>query len=265
MRLAWLTDIHLDFLDDAAIHSLARGVSQQKPDAVLLTGDISVASALRSHLLLLDSLWEIPTYFVLGNHDFYGASFASVRDIAEGLARVAPGLRWLERAGVVSLTSKTALVGHDGWADARAGDPDDASVQMRDWFVIDELKNLDAAARREALRGLGDRAAEHLGVVLPRALLDHDEVIVATHPPLFVQACRYLGFQSPPRWLPHLACAAAGEVVRRVAADHPEKRFLCLAGHTHGRARERVAQNLRAWTGGARYGAPELQRIIDVP
>ena len=264
MRLAWLTDIHLDFLAEAAIRALALGVSLERPDAVLLTGDISVASKLEAHLLLLESLWEVPTYFVLGNHDFYGGSFASARAIAEGLLEVAPGLRWLERAGVVSLTSKTALVGHDGWADARAGDPDDASVKMRDWSVIDDLKDLDAQARREALRTLGDRAAEHLAAHLPRAFSDHDEVIVATHPPLFVRACRYLGFQSPPRWLPHLVCAAAGEVVQRAAADHPDKRILCLAGHTHGRARERIAENLRAWTGSARYGAPELQRIIDV-
>lgn len=264
MRLAWLTDIHLDFLDEEEVRAFASRVGDERPDAVLLTGDISIAELLEAHLLALVSSWQVPTYFVLGNHDFYGSSIAAVRERARALHERSSLLRWLPSEGIVSLTPATALVGHDAWADARLGDYDDPRVQMRDWTVIEELKGVDREGRRSILNGLGDEAAQHLRDVLGRALETHDEVIVATHPPLFPDACRYFGVRSSPRWLPHLTCAAAGEVVRRVAAEHRKKRVLCLAGHTHGRARETIAENVRAWTGAARYGAPQLERVIEL-
>ncbi len=265
MRLAWLTDIHLDHLETEAIADLAVRVAEERPDAVLLTGDITIARFLEAHLGALAAAWSVPTYFVLGNHDFYGGSIASVRARARALTATSPWLRWLPACGVVSLTEQTALVGHDAWADARAGDPDDPKIRMRDWRVIAELAELDGGARRQFLRALGDEAAAYLADVLPRALTGHAEVVVATHPPAFVEACRYQGKISPPFFLPHLACLAAGDVIRRAAADHPAARVLCLAGHTHGRARETLDANLRAWTGAAKYGEPTLQLVLELP
>lgn len=264
MRLAWLTDIHLDFLEVPQVQAFTRLVAGERPDAVLLTGDITIAELLEEHLLGLAESWQVPIYFVLGNHDFYGSSISAVRESARALRERSAMLRWLPSEGVVALTDKTALVGHDGWPDARLGDYDDTRINMRDWSVIEDLKGFDRDGRRAVLQRLGDEAAQHLREVLGRALETHDEVIVATHPPLFPSACRYFGLRSPPRWLPHLTCAVAGEVVRRVAAEHRGKSILCLAGHTHGRARETIAENVRAWTGTADYGAPAVELVLDL-
>ena len=47
---------------------------------------------------------------------------------------------YLSQAGVVELTPSTALVGHDGWADARLGDFDHSDVVLNDYVLIDELR-----------------------------------------------------------------------------------------------------------------------------
>ena len=265
MRLAWLTDIHLDHLDHEAIGDLAVNVIEEQPDAVLVTGDISIARYLEVHLGALANAWSVPTYFVLGNHDFYGSSIAALRERCAEITKTSEWLRWLPACGVVSLTDKTALVGHDAWADARAGDPDDPKIRMRDWRVIKDFVDLDDEERKARLREEGDLAAAYLADVLPRAMATHDEVVVATHPPAFVEACRYKGRISPPFFLPHLVCMAAGEAIRAAAAAHPDTPTLCLAGHTHGHARETLAPNLRAWTGEATYGSPAVQLVLDLP
>ena len=37
-----------------------------------------------------------------------------------------------------------------------------------------------------------------------------------------------------------------------------------LCGHTHGRGEARILENLLVLTGGATYGKPEVQRILEV-
>ena len=75
----------------------------------------------------------------------------------------------------MELTPNTALVGHDGWADARLGDLDGSEVILNDFLLIDELRcwrdtyTLDKPALRRELEALGDEAAAHLQNVLTSA------------------------------------------------------------------------------------------------
>jgi hypothetical protein len=77
-------------------------------------------------------------------------------------------LVYLSQTNVVELTPSTALVGHDGWADARLGDFDGSDVILNDFMLIDELRcwkdhhTLDKPALRQALQALGDEAAGYL-------------------------------------------------------------------------------------------------------
>ena len=66
-------------------------------------------------------------------------------------------------------------------------------------------------------------------------------------------------------WAPHFACIAAGEALRQVMTAHPDRDLTVLSGHTHGGGEVDMLPNLHCVTGGARYGAPEVQRIIEVP
>src|SRR5262245_51010310 len=133
VRLAWATDIHLDFLDDEGVRRFAAELAAPRADALLLSGDLSHAEHLEHHLRLLGQGVPGPIYYVLGNHDYYGSSIAAVRQAVQELGARRPRLCWLPAAGVVRLTDRTALVGCDGWADARLGSPDTTRVVLNDF------------------------------------------------------------------------------------------------------------------------------------
>ena len=48
------------------------------------------------------------------------------------------------------------------------------------------------------------------------------------------------------------------------AAAQPGKKITVLCGHTHGGGQMRARENLEVWTGGALYGAPHLQRVLEL-
>jgi len=263
-RLAWLTDIHVDHVDDGGA-ALWRGVAGAQPSGVVVTGDIATARTVRQALELAADAVAVPIYFVLGNHDFYGGSIARVRAEMRELTRTHARLRWLPEAGVVSLGAGVAIVGHDGWADARLGDVDGSPIALTDWIQIEELTGISHEERIARLRSLGDEAAAHLARVLAEAAATHAHVIVLVHPPPFAEACRYYGLRSPAKWLPHLACAAAGEALVAAATRFADRRFTVLCGHTHSPGEAQVLPNLRVLTGGAEYVRPEVQRVLTVP
>src|SRR5436305_186175 len=74
-RLAWLTDIHLNFLRPAELKTFFDSLPQA--DAFVITGDIGEAHDVLAHLRTFAD--RGPTYFVLGNHDFYRGSIAGIR------------------------------------------------------------------------------------------------------------------------------------------------------------------------------------------
>ena len=75
----------------------------------------------------------MPIYFVLGNHDYYHGSIAETRARVIELCGTHPRLRYLTALDEVeALTRHVGLVGHDGWADGRAGDYARSLVMMQD-------------------------------------------------------------------------------------------------------------------------------------
>ena len=45
--------------------------------------------------------------------------------------------------------------------------------------------------------------------------------------------------------------------------SRPDRQMTVLCGHTHG-AEAQVLPNLRVLTGGAEYGEPKVQRVLEV-
>jgi len=129
--------------------------------------------------------------------------------------------------------------------------------------VIDDFKGLDKQGRLELLHRLGDEAARHFRRVLPEALARHRRVVALTHVPPFREACWHEGRLSNGNWLPHFTCKAAGDAMVEVMRAHPDRELLVLCGHTHGAGEAEVLPNLRVRTGGARYGAPVVQRVFE--
>ena len=265
MQAAWLTDIHLNFLDSNRRTRFLGRVAEASPDIVLLGGDTGEADSVITFLEQMERLLARPVYFVLGNHDFYGGSIASVRRQVESLTRDSPCLFWLNRERHVSLTPRTALVGHDSWADGRLGDFFGSTVELNDFHLIEELAGCPKPDRLRKIQALADEAAEHLRRTLPEALRAHEEVILLTHVPPFREAAWHQGRPSGEEWLPFFCCGAVGEVLKSSMRDHPDRKLTVLCGHTHGAGTCRILPNLSVRTGGAAYGSPEIQTVLQVP
>jgi 3',5'-cyclic AMP phosphodiesterase CpdA len=261
--LAWATDIHLNFLDPEEVLAFCAALARTGAEAVLVTGDIAEAPSLEPLLLTLASELSRPVYFVLGNHDAYHGSIAFARAISRELTARSPFLRWLPAAGVVELSPGTALLGHDGWADGRLGDYVRSGVLLNDYVMIEELAGLDKQERRAALGRLGDEAAEYLRTALAVALPRYARVLVATHVPPFREAAWHEGRPSNDDYLPHFSCKATGEVLLEAARAWPDRRIEVYCGHTHGEGTATLLPNLTVYTGGAEYGSPEVQRVIE--
>ena len=273
-RLAWLTDLHLNFVkDEYRTALLIQEIEAAGADAVLVGGDIGEADSFAEYLEILSMGVGLPTYFVLGNHDYYRGSIAGVRQASRVLSQQSELLDWLPASGVVPLSEATALVGHGGWGDGRAGSFLNSDVVLNDYLLIDELLDTHDFPNSgtvltqqllDKLQVLGDEAAAHFRVVVREALQMLSHVVVLNHVPPFREACWHEGNLSDDNWAPHFVCQAVGEVLKELMLEYPEKQMTVLCGHTHSSGHAQILNNLEVLTGKSSYGEPEVQQIVEV-
>lgn len=263
-RIAWLTDLHLNFLKPRAVDDFLSQLAADQFDMVLIGGDVAEAPSVVGHLDSIATRLTCPIYFVLGNHDFYFGSIARVRQAVDELCGERPNLVYLTSSSSFSLASGVGLCGHDGWADARLGDYERSLVMMNDYRLIEELAGASKRERWPLLKAMGDEAARHVEAVLPAALAEHEHVFFLTHVPPLREACWYQGQTSNDEWLPHFTCLAVGQTLLRIMRDHPQRQLTVLCGHTHSPGETQPLANLRILTGHAEYGRPEIQKVFEV-
>lgn len=280
MRYAWLTDIHLDFIDNSREPSsirkgFAEPLSQIQCDGYFVTGDISLAPDVVRHLKEVDACINKPMYFVCGNHDFYGGDFGSVRARLKELCATSKNLRYMTTSEYLPLTDRTAIVGHDGWYDVQHGDPNQSKFLMSDWVrILDYSKHnllsetpdglkVDAGKVVKLSRKFAAAAADHIKKQLTAAVAVHSEIVVLTHVPPYPQV-HVDNKKGHPGMMPWYTSKAIGDVISSVAAAHPAKRFNVFCGHTHGQASVQIAHNVYCYVGGAEYGNPSVAGLVNV-
>lgn len=291
MRLAWLTDIHLNFVDGDRRRLFLESASEQA-DAVAVSGDVGESHNIGQFLREIDELIQKPVYFVLGNHDFYKGSIAQTRVEVAEIAQCSKHLKYLTVMGVNELTPQTAILGHDGWADGQFGNYWNSPVLLNDHVLIAELSkwyrghserqfgpqedrmaesskwqggpSLDKVNLLKTLERYANEAAHHFEKVLEEAASQYRHIVAVTHVPPFREAAWYRGKVSGDDFLPYFACKAVGDVMERVMRSNPQSRLLVLCGHTHDGGELQVLDNLRVLTGEARYGHPEIQQILEI-
>ena len=87
-RVAWINDIHLDWLEEPARAAFFATIVSADPQAVLIGGDIAHAVDLAECLEQMAATLKKPVFFVLGNHDYYGGAIGEVRQLARRICRM---------------------------------------------------------------------------------------------------------------------------------------------------------------------------------
>ncbi len=264
MRIAWVTDPHLNHCSLPVWERLVAEIVASGCDRVLITGDISEGEDVVFQLLRFADVVSRPIDFVLGNHDFYHSSIDGTRTAVAQAASGHPWLCYLRDESVISFNASVSIVGEDGWGDATEGDYDRSRVLLNDFRLIDDFYSSDPQRWRRMLRELGADAAVRLAAKLRAAALQSNSVLVATHVPPFREACWYDGHTTDDNWAPFFVCGQVGTQLRVVASEFPETDFQVVCGHTHHGGFAKLAPNLSVTTGPATYAAPSVTEIIDV-
>src|SRR5260370_37778614 len=75
--LTWLTDLHLEFCSHRTRDRFYHSINQAPGEIVVITGDLSAGPHRLAQYTELAEQIRKPVYFVLGNHDRYGTTFAN--------------------------------------------------------------------------------------------------------------------------------------------------------------------------------------------
>lgn len=265
MKLAWLTDIHLNFLETEERIQFYNDIIKTKSNAVLITGDIAEAPSVSKILKEMADQIKIPIYFVLGNHDYYRGSISEVKTKMATLTKTNNQLYWLPALGSQILEEGVMLLGQDGWADGRLGDYANSPVRLNDSRLIEDLfhqKILGQYPLLDKMQQLADADAKFLHDDLKYAISQHPKkIIVLTHVPPFKESCLYQGNMTDDNYLPYFSSKATGDVLTEMAKKHTAVDFLILCGHTHEASIYKPFDNLTVLVGKAEYYQPEVQKV----
>lgn len=266
MKMLWLTDIHLNFLDKEQRLLFYQDIVKMKGDGLLISGDIAEADSIATILQEMCQAVKKPIYFVLGNHDYYRSHVDGVHVQMKQLMQAEPLLHWWSACGIIAINTGVVLVGQDGWADGRLGSYHHSSVALNDSRMIADLfqkKILGKNYLLEKMQQLADEDTKQLSDKLQQAIKQQpNKVIVVTHVPPFKETCLYEGKISSDDYLPFFGSKAMGDVLMAVAQESPNTQFLVLCGHTHHECVYQPMDNLCVRVGGVDYFQPKVQDVI---
>lgn len=250
-RITWVSDCHLDHLNQADLDSFLEVVAEARSDAVIFTGDITTGYNLRDHIPLLDRAVGAQAgrvgAFVLGNHDYWDhRQRAEVRVLAADLANASTTLTYLgglySEAGLQAVTlGDVYIIGQDGWYDGRSGTPIESSPAIsNDWKFARDMRDFwmtGAGSLSGFVRSIADEQNASLASKLAHvasAQTSAPLVVVATHVPPYLGATVYRRKQIDDAHAPYYVNTGAGDVLDSFAQRiKPRARVTVLAGHTH--------------------------------
>lgn len=263
-RLVWVTDPHLNHVALPAWQRWIDAVRSRKPDALLITGDISEADDVVFQLRRVAEAVEVPVHFILGNHDFYRSSIAKTRGQVIDACRTDPRLHYLTDCRPIELAGGMFLVGDDGWGDATIGDYEHTPIRLNDFALIEDFSLSDPANWKAMLIEQGAASAERLAEKIKSLPSSAEHLLIPTHVPPFRESCWYEGKTTDDHWAPFFVCGCVGEALTAAAESRPDVKFTVLCGHTHHQGVAEIRDNLIVYTGAAQYGSPEVEGTIEI-
>ena len=268
MKLTWITDVHLNFLEKDKRMDFYQMLIATDSDGVVLSGDIAEATSIELILKEMANATQKPIYFVLGNHDYYRGSINDLRNKMISITKDEPFLFWLPESGPQKLNDAVVLVGQDCFADGRYGDYTNSRVVLNDSRMIIDLFQCSALGKYqllEKMQKLADQDAKELESRIEQAVRSYNpkKIIILIHVPPFREVCMHEGKISSDDYLPFFSSKITGEILMHAAESYPEIEFLALCGHTHSNGFFQPCPNLIVKAGASEYGKPVIVRIVD--
>ncbi len=264
-RLLILSDLHLDKAQASYKAKFLNTLQKSDFDAVLITGDVSVAATLTEHLIkIAEVCGNRPVIITTGNHDYYGSSLREVDQGITDLCANQANLIALGRGEIIKLSRTTALLGHRGWYDGLAGSGKKTRVESPDRFLIEDFRGMGRTDFFRKLNSLGMESADYFRRLLPQALSRYQRVLVATHVPPFTQGVRYDGKGCVWNRQPYFANRSLGNLIWGISKRFPDRQIQVHAGHTHSATSVRIRQNLFLEVAGARPGKPIIGNFLHI-
>ena len=171
---------------------------------------------------------------------------------------------YLTDSGPIELSRDHFLVGEDGWGDATEGDYENSTVRLNDFIKIKDFGRVDPISWPRLLQQEGAESANRLRLKLNLLPDSARKVLVLTHVPPFRESCWYEGKTTDDSWAPFFVCGPVGKLLEQFALEHPEVETTVLCGHTHHAGTAQMMPNLIVHTAAAEYGAPRVERVIEV-
>lgn len=275
-KLAWISDVHLNFLARDDLCRLKFYKTLTDYDAVVISGDIAEGGDVHLYLNEMGRYTKKPIYYVCGNHDYYGKSFVAVERKLKNLESKYPNLYYLAMTEAQKLSDGVYITGVDGWYDSNNGDYKNSQLQMTDFRLIKDYE--PAVTKRiytmqiywEGLRKIILRKAKKdrrmLSLKLTRliSLGEVGEIVIVLHVPPFVQNSLYGGKIASDDFLPFYTSKIMGSLLTKFAKKYNNIQFTVLCGHSHHGAYFSPLENLRVYTAGAKYSNPAIAGIVHI-
>lgn len=249
-KYLWYTDPHFK---PWTRHKFLNSILDEKPKAVFLTGDITYGPTLIWDLDYLGHRIGRPLYFVLGNHDYHGSDIETVHKKVREVCLKHKNLIWMTESGIVPINEEVALIGAEGWYDARIGNPKFINYTY-DWLLTSDFKNLPTMEDRiEAFRKLADDSADKLSNLLEQAVQEYKTIYLLTHFPPWKEANRGAGTLMEKFWMPYNVNLKLGQALEKVMENYKKRNLIVLAGHTHTDCWIHVSRNIECRVNKAQY------------
>lgn len=176
MKLTWITDIHLNFLEKDERINFYHTLMATDIDGVMISGDIAEATSIEPILKEIATIQK-PIYFVLGNHDYYRGGINDVHSKMTCITKDGLFLFWLPASGPQKLDNDVVLVGQDCFADGRYGDYTNSRVVLNDSKMIVDLFQSSALGKYpllEKMQQLADQDAKELEKSIEQAVRSYN-------------------------------------------------------------------------------------------
>jgi len=161
MKIQYLSDLHLEFHNDDGKWFIDNVLSpiceEEKPDVLVIAGDLAIYSMLDSAFSQLCSLYKDVVY-VAGNHEFYYSSFDNTRQILYKISKNHGNFHFLDNSTVIIGSQR--FIGCTLWF---RYNQNNVLYQnsMNDFHIIDKFTNYIYTENENSIKFLNDNIKQN--------------------------------------------------------------------------------------------------------